>query len=931
MDSFLGEHSRDKPSEFLTFNERSIVSEAPLNPHRAPLVGLFSCAARQCWEFVAWLLGALLASGLIWWSAEHQIGSKEAEARSVAMRQAESLANSYAAQLRHVAEQMDQLTLRIAHEWRDSPGLVDLERDQLRGVLPRRHGFFVYIINARGRAMRASFAAQDNVNVGQVGFFVSHRENCCLGLLITPPEYAPLVGRHVVRFSRRLDNRDGSFGGVIVISVEPDFLATFQDEALQGSNDFVSARLFSGPLLATRLGSGIAEKRVFYKNDPIFGAPRGIALEPGEKFRDLKPRYVSWLKLDDYPMVAVAGLSEQDALAPYRSLAYSYRITAGVATALLVLLALAGMILSRKLMLRRKAEESVRLTYRMATDAANEGFYMLLPLYDPAGQLYDFQVEDCNDRAAALLGMMRGHLVGARASSCMAPALHADILNICQRAMSHGVYEDEFRVPSGGWLRATWVYRRAVHSGTGIALTLRDISESKAHEQALSDLANNDALTKLPNRRWLMSFLPAAMRRAARGRGQLALSFIDLDNFKLVNDTLGHEAGDELLLQAAARIRSAVRASDHVVRLGGDEFTVVLEQMEDRADIARVADGIIAALSEPFSLSTGTDQRVSGSIGISVYPDHGEDAETLLKHADVAMYAAKSGGRGRHHFYEPRLSDALVLKMNREHALRAALDHDEFIVHYQPRVDARSGKLCSLEALLRWPHPERGLVLPSEFIGLAEDAGMIVRLGEIAIRKVVGQIAQWRDQGVRLVPVSVNISPRQLQLGKTAAFLSEVLEKHRVEPALVEVEVTETAVVDRSPLVSQELDALRAMGIRLMIDDFGTGYSSLAQLHRLDVDVLKVDQAFTHALSQGSEGELMYRAIVSMAAALDMRVVAEGVETVEQLKMLQAIGCHEIQGFIISGALPASDMAKLLARSILPPFDKIGRLVAVSN
>ena len=900
-----------------------------MNQYRARFVGLFPCAARQCGELVAWLLGAVVASSVIWWSTEHEILSKEAEARSVAMRQAESLANSYAAQLRHVAEQMDQLTLRIAHEWRDAPALVDLERDQLRGVLPRRHGFFVYLVDAKGKPVRASFSASANADVAMQRFFVSHRSNCCLGLLITQPEYGPLVGRQVVRFSRRLDNRDGSFGGVVVVSVEPDFLATFQDEALQGSNDFVSARLSDGPLLATRLGSGTAEKRVFYKNDPVFNQPRGIALEPAEKFRDLKSRYISWLKLDDYPLVAIAGLSEQDALSPYRSLAYSYRVTAGVSTALLLLLAIAGMILSRKLILRRHAEESVRLTYRMATDAANEGFYMLLPLYDTEGKLSDFQVEDCNERAAALLGMMRGHLVGTRASSCMAPALHADILGICQRAMAHGVYEDEFRVPSGGWLRATWVYRRAVHSGTGIALTLRDISESKAHEQALADLANNDALTKLPNRRWLMNFLPIAMRRATRGRGHLALFFIDLDNFKLVNDTLGHEAGDELLVQAATRIRGAVRASDHVVRLGGDEFTVVLEQMEDHADIARVADGIITALSEPFSLSAGAGQRVSASIGISLYPDHGEEADTLLKHADVAMYAAKSGGRGRHHFYEPRLSDALLLKMNREHALRTALDHEAFVVHYQPRVDACTGRLCSVEALLRWQHPERGLVLPAEFIGLAEDAGMIVRLGEIVIRKVIEQIALWRDQGVRLVPVSVNISPRQLQLGKTATFLSEMLERHRVDPALIEIEVTETAVVDRSSHVSQELDALRDMGIRLMIDDFGTGYSSLAQLHRLDVDVLKVDQAFTHALSQGSEGELMYRAIVSMASALGMRVVAEGVETLEQLKLLQTIGCNEIQGFIISGALPAEEMAGLSSRNILPPFDKIGRLVAV--
>ena len=879
----------------------------------------------------AWVLGALILLSSLWWFTEREIADQESEARQVVARQAESLANSYAAQLQHVSEQMSQMTLSIAHAWRDRPGQVDLQRDQERGLFPRRHGFFIFILDANGDPVRTSFKPQAMTNLSSQPFFHIHRDRCCLDVLVSPPEYGPLVGRNVIRFSRRIDKPDGSFGGVVAISVEPDFLATFQDEALQGKDDFVSARLNTGPLLATRLGSGTHEKRIFYKTDPIFYKQRGIALEPAEKFRDEKTRYVAWRKLNDFPLVAIAGLAENDALAPYQSLARSYRMTALFTSALLVLLAAAGLILTQKLIERRRAEENVRKTYRMATDAANEGFYMLLPIYNESAQLTDFQVEDCNERAAGLLGMVRGHLVGLRASQTMAPELHADFLGICQRAMAHGVYEDEFRVPSSGWLKATWVYRRAVHSGTGIALTLRDISESKAHEQALADLANNDALTNLPNRRWLMNFLPAAIRRAARGRGCLALFFIDLDNFKLINDTLGHEAGDELLIDAARRIRAAVRASDHVVRLGGDEFTVVLEQMENVEDIARVADSIIASLSEPFMLMTSAGQRISASVGISLYPNHGEDAESLIKHADVAMYAAKSGGKGRHHFYEPKLSDALLLRMNKEQALRVAIEKDEFVVHYQPRVDAKTGRLCSVEALLRWQHPGRGLIMPAEFIDLAEDAGLIIQLGELVLGKVAEQIARWREEGVRLVPVSVNISPRQLQHGKTAATLEELMHRYEIEPRLLEVEVTETAVVDRSVTVSQELDAIRALGVRLMIDDFGAGYSSLAQLHRLDVDTLKVDQAFTHALSQGSEGELLYRAIVSMAAALNIQVVAEGVETLDQLRLLQDIGCNEIQGFIISQALPPSEMAKLAIRNILPPFDRVGRLVAVTH
>ena len=458
---------------------------------------------------------------------------------------------------------------------------------------------------------------------------------------------------------------------------------------------------------------------------------------------------------------------------------------------------------------------------------------------------------------------------------------------------------------------------------------MRDISEVKAHEQALADLANNDSLTKLPNRRWLMNFLPAAIRRAARGRGRLALFFIDLDNFKIVNDTLGHEAGDELLVQAASLIKGAVRSSDHVVRLGGDEFTVVLEQMEDPSDIARVADSILEALSRQLKLTNGAGHRVSASVGISVYPDHGDDADTLIKHADVAMYAAKSAGKGRYFFYEPKLSDALILRMNKELALRNAIENDEFIVHYQPRVDTKTGKLCSLEALVRWQHPERGLVMPAEFISLAEETGLIVQLGESVLRKVGEQISLWRSEGVRVVPVSVNVSPRQLQFGRTAACIADVLQSFNIESRLLEIEITESTMVDNTPIVLQELESIQKLGIRLMIDDFGTGYSSLAQLHRMDVDTLKVDQAFTQALSRGSEGELMYRAIVSMAAALKMCVVAEGVETLEQLRLLQAIGCDEVQGFIISRALPAADIMQLVSKNILPPFDRVGRLVAV--
>ena len=877
----------------------------------------------------AWMVGLLILLNLLWVTTVLSLRQEEARVRSYTMHQAISLTNAYATQLTFLTEQMNQILLGIHARWQDTPQVLDLALDKKRGLFPDRDEFFISVLDTQGRIVKASGVPNQRNNFFRNDYFDAHKAYCCQGLLINMKSSSSTIDDKVIYFSRRLSHQDGRFGGVAVISVRPDFLATFQDEPLRNTHDFVSVRLVSGPLLATRMGAGNNQKNVFYLKDPEFAGSHGIRLESAEKFRDNKARYVAWRKLKDYPLVTLAGLTEEDALAGYQILARHYRLTATTASVLFLIFAAVGMWFSERLAVRRRAEENVRSTYRMATDAANEGFYMLRPVFSGDSLLIDFHIEDCNDRAALLLGSTRARLTGRLASQAMQHKLLEDLIEICRRALQSGMYEDEFRVPSQGGLDAKWVYRRAVHSGAGIALTLRDISELKAHEQTLADLANKDALTMLPNRRWLSGFLPEAVQRAQHNGSRLALFFIDLDNFKLVNDTLGHQAGDELLTQAANRICHAVRASDHVVRLGGDEFTVVLENIVGKQDIARVADSIIHILSEPFTLAAGAGNRVSASIGISVYPNDGKDADTLLKHADVAMYAAKAEGKARHHFYHSKLSDAILLRLSKERSLRQAIDKDEFVVYYQPRVATHTGHLCSLEALLRWHHPELGLVHPLDFIDVAEDAGLIIAIGETVIQKVAMQLDDWRRRGLRVVPVSVNISPYQLHSGTTAAYFEKIVRQYQLPSHWLEVEVTESAVVDRSVVVSSELDALRKQGVRLMIDDFGTGYSSLAQLHRLDVDVLKVDQAFTRALAEGSEGEIVYRAVVSMAVALDMQVVAEGVETLAQLKLLKKIGCHEIQGHIISPALPANEIEPLLQKTIMPPFDQMTQLAIV--
>ncbi len=886
------------------------------------------------WFFI--LLSPLLAIvlvGLLWIYTEEKVDSARETAEKTARSLAAASADSYAQQLGHMAAQIDQITIRLKYSWEDPEVGVHLEKDKMYGLFPESQLLYANIFDRNGNIVSSTVNVEKRkkINISQLSYFQFQKTECCAGLLITPPSNSLLLGRPIVRFVRRLNRADGSFDGVVSVSVEPLYLVTFQENSVRGEKDFVSARLTSGELLASKVGQKASNDfPVFYRTPPIFWTASGVLREPAERFRDKEARFVAWKKLDKYPIVAIAAFSETDALAPFREQAQGYRDTAILGTALLLVLSMITVNFAMGYVKRRRQAEETQETYRLATDAANEGFYMIRPIYGSDGAVMDFRLDDLNNRGAELIGTTRDQLLGSRASALTSGTFRDELVTLCHRAMEKGFLEEEIRVSSRSVLKAKWVYRRIVSSHAGLALTIRDISAAKEQEQILADLANTDALTKLPNRNWLNTFLPAAISQAFKRAGHLAVLFIDLDNFKNVNDTLGHEAGDELLVQASERLRKAVRASDHVARLGGDEFVVILDYVEQVEYVAKVAGTIIESIGKPFQLEAGTGNEIRASVGVSVFPEDGRDSETLLKHADIAMYAAKAAGKGRYVFYRTHLSDSLILRLDKERALREAIRQDEFVVHYQPRVGLKSGQLTSMEALVRWMRPDHGLVYPSEFIDVAEDMGIIIALGEAVIEKVCRQIAEWKVQGLPMVPVSVNVSPQQLKSGSLSKYVAACLARHRIDASMIEVELVESAVIDRSQIVSAELAALRALGIKLMIDDFGTGYSSMAQLHRLDVDVLKVDKAFTNALTDGSEGKLLFGAIMSMASALEISVVAEGVETVEQLDMLQALSCDEIQGHLVSKAVSAKEMAVLIGRrSLLAQPRGAGRLVPV--
>lgn len=873
---------------------------------------------RNALVILAWPTLALTVAALLWGFTLAQLDRDHMQVEGDVVRRAESLSRAYAEQLRRSVEQIDQITLSLKYDWEDPAIMLDLEKQRQRGLYPNSTRLYASVIDRAGQVVTSSLRDGEEHPRLDPAFFLHHMTDDRKELLISESQAGEGAAESLIRFSRRLDTADGGFDGVALVSAKPGYLVSFYDDTLLGRDDFITVRRADGPLLATRVGQGGAS-RVFYRTDPVFPGESGVVTEPAEKFRDGQARVVAWRKLDHYPLVALAALSEADAFAGYRAGARRALAAATAGSLFLFLFATVGMVFSARLAWRRQQAEEVKQTYRLAVDAAREGFYMLRPRYDAQGHALDFQVEDCNERAASLLGVTRAELLGKRLSELYDGAYRAASMERLNMALANGYYEEEVRVPPGSLLQASWVHRRIVRSGAGLAVTIRDVSEARAQQEALAAMANVDAVTGLPNRHWLGNFLPRALEQASSSGTHLAVLFIDLDDFKNINDTLGHAAGDELLKAAALRLKSLVRASDHVVRLGGDEFTLVLQQVQRIDDVARVARLIVNALSEPFVLGESSGHTIQASIGISVFPEDGEDGPALLKHADIAMYAAKAGGKGRYHFYHAHLSDSLMLRISREQALRQAIERDEFVLHYQPRVDTVSGRLLSVEALVRWMHPERGMVPPLEFIQVAEDTGLILRLGRMVIEKACAQIAQWKAQGLPVVPVSINVSALQFNDGHVKDILSACMERYDIEPELIGVELTESCMAGEDETVAGELDGLRALGVKLLVDDFGTGYSSLSQLQRLNVDILKVDRAFTLTLAESEEGKALFKAIVSMADALDIGIVAEGVETAEQLHVLQSLHCDEVQGHLVSRPVPPHEMAALMIRRFLFP------------
>jgi diguanylate cyclase (GGDEF)-like protein/PAS domain S-box-containing protein len=451
-------------------------------------------------------------------------------------------------------------------------------------------------------------------------------------------------------------------------------------------------------------------------------------------------------------------------------------------------------------------------------------------------------------------------------------------------------------------------------SPIGYEGTAEDITERRLYQVRIEHQANYDTLTGLANRSLLQDRLQQALLTAASSGRRIAVAFVDLDRFKFINDSLGHHVGDELLKAVAGRLKSCVRDCDTVARLGGDEFVLLINGHTGPEYVRQLMDKMLASVAQPWIIEQG-EFLVSCSIGVALHPEDGEEALTLLKHADSAMYRAKDSGRNNFQFFTRELNALMTEQLELETHLRRALERNQFVLRYQPRVNLVNGQIVGAEALLRWRIPQRGTIPPLRFIALAEETGLIVPIGKWVLQTACAQNKAWQDAGVAPIVVSVNVSPRQFRHESLVQTVAEALASTGLEPRYLELELTESMVMHDAPQLVAMLDELKELGVKIAVDDFGTGYSSLSYLKRFPVDRLKVDRSFVEHMTTEADDATIVRAIIALGHNLGLKVVAEGVETAQQARALRAYQCDEAQGFMFARAVSARDLPRLITRS----------------
>jgi diguanylate cyclase (GGDEF)-like protein/PAS domain S-box-containing protein len=862
---------------------------------------------RMCLEtHVSLPLFTIVLLAVVWGTTLHFIDSEAAASRELAAESASELIATYEAQVARSINGIEQ-TLQVLKYSAESHGARGaLPELQAHGLLPSGLVFVVSIVDAHGNTVASTPTARP-ISVAREEYFSFHQQRRSNYTFISQAMRDEANQDWHLHFTRRLDDKRGGFAGVVIVEVDPGYFTSGYERSRMGEQGMLGLVGDDGVVRARRVG----DKQSFGQKLDLSAllARRGVAV--ASKIDGIK-RYTAVRQLAGLRLSAMVGLSEQEQMAGFVAQRRQLLLEAGVASAVLILLAALvwawvwqGAKARRRI---RRAQE----TYAAASESNMDAFFVLRAIRNKDGVVADFKFAAVNSRAEKLTGRSRDELRAQTLCGWMPSARHNGMFEkLAHVTVNGGVYQEEGSnlVPQ---LQAEWLHWQVVGVEGGVVAIARDITERKRAEERIYHMAHHDALTGLPNRSLIGDRLEQSIAHAERNRESVLVAFIDLDSFKLVNDTLGHNAGDELLKEVAGRMVGCVRREDTVGRFGGDEFVLVLPHVSDNPQMLMpVLNKILESVVQPIMLE-GQKMQVSCSIGVAIYPRDGRDADTLMMHADAAMYRAKDSGKNNCQFYTHEMNAGLEEKLVLTEGLRKALEEQQLSLAYQPKVNLESGRMFGVEALLRWQHPQRGAVSPAQFIPLAEEHGLIIPIGEWALREACRQACAWQDAGLPPLVVSVNVSARQFDDPRLVERVAAALAWSGLDPQWLELEVTESMIMRDTAQSVAKMRQLEAMGITLAIDDFGTGYSSLAALKSFPISRLKIDQSFVRDLVANPDDQAITCAIISLSHQLDMRVIAEGVETEQQRSFLQQHGCDEMQGYLFSRPVPPQEIPAML-------------------
>jgi len=855
-------------------------------------------------------LFAIVLLAAIWAATFHFIDAEQAAAQAAAAESVLELIDTYEAQVARSMNGIEQ-TLKVLKYAAERKGpLGALPELSSHGLLPSGLVFVVGIVDAQGNTVASNPPALP-INVANESYFKFHRNARTTTTFVAQTMRDKANQEWHLHFTRRLDDSEGNFAGIVIVEIDPAYFTSAYERSRQGDHGMLG---FAGPdnvVRSMRVGDKVSWGQSV--DSGLMAAHKVALASPWDGVL----RYTALRPMRGYNLSVFAGLAEDEQMAGFRKQRGEHLREAGMASGVLLLLAVMAWIWSWQGAKARRRIRRAQETYAAASEANMDAFFVLRAIRNKAGTIVDFKFTAVNPRAQQLTGRSKLELMSQSFCTWLPASRHNGMFErLVKITTEGGVFHEEAQnaMPQ---LNAEWLAWQVVGVEGGVVAIVRDISERMRNEARIVHMAHHDTLTGLPNRSLIADRLQQAVLQAEREGQSVLVAFIDLDSFKLVNDTLGHNAGDELLKVVAGRMVDCVRRNDTVGRFGGDEFVLILPHVDEcPSALVPLLEKILTAVVEPIVLE-GQKMQVSCSIGASVYPRDGRDADTLMMHADMAMYRAKESGKNNCQFYTREMNATLEEKLLLMDGLRKALDEQQLRLVYQPKVDLNDGHIFGVEALLRWQHPERGNISPDQFIPMAEECGMILPIGEWVLREACRQAREWQDEGLEPISISVNVSPRQFEDVRLVARVANALSASGLAAQWLELEVTESLIMRDVPQSVAKMRELEEMGVSLSIDDFGTGYSSLSALKSFPIARLKIDKSFVRDLGTSEDDQAIARAIISLSHQLHKRVIAEGVETEQQRRFLQQNGCDEAQGYLYGKPVAPQEIAALLAPAII--------------